>query len=105
MDEIKETKNIAINKLNTLNIEHIIDYKTYEFYLTKVKKVGDHLIRYLETEKILSENLNKLKEVLFHSSQQNNKALHEQANLAKRAQELQEDITKTTEELRKVTEK
>ncbi len=66
MDEIKETKNIAINKLNTLNIEHIIDYKTYEFYLTKVKKVGDHLISYLETEKILSENLNKLKEVSFH---------------------------------------
>ena len=63
MDEIKETKNTAIAKLNALNIDHTIDYKTYEFYLTKIKKLSDHLIRYLETEKILSDNLTKLKEV------------------------------------------
>ena len=63
MDDIKGTKNTVIAKLNALNIDHTIDYKTYEFYLTKVKKLSDHLIRYLETEKILSENLNKLKEV------------------------------------------
>ena len=63
MDDNKENKNTAIAKLNSLNIDHTIDYKNYEFYLSKVKKLSDHLIRYLETEKILSENLMKLKEV------------------------------------------
>jgi len=82
------------SKLNALHIDHSIDSKAYDLIRSKTIKIQDYNYRYLETEKILTDNLNKLKE-------ENNKALNEFAILTKKQNEVNDEMNKTTEELRK----
>jgi hypothetical protein len=63
--------------------------------MQKLSLINDHLIRYMETERILIRNLNHLKE-------QNNTILNEYATKQKEQASVNENISNLVEEIRKV---
>lgn len=95
MEGIYDIKSTAAYKqLFSLQGDNTIDAETFGKYLSKLTKVHQYLMNYMETENVLVNNLNKLKE-------ENTKTLNEYAKLQKEQEEMTNKINNISEECRK----
>lgn len=95
MEGVYDVKSTAAYKiLMNLQGDNTIDTETFSKFVNKIAKVHQYLINYMETEKLIVSNLNKLKE-------ENTKTLNDYAVLQKQQAELNDLINRTSEECRK----
>jgi chromosome segregation ATPase len=95
MEGIYDVKTTSAYKiLSSLQGDNTIDTDTFGKYVNKIAKVHQYLINYMETEKVIVSNLNKLKE-------ENTKTLNDYSVLQKQQAELNDLINRTSEECRK----
>jgi chromosome segregation ATPase len=95
MEGIYDVKSTAAYKLLlSLQVDNTIDSETFGKYLSKLNKLHQYLMNYMETENVLVHNLNKLKE-------ENIKTLNEYAKFQKEQEELTTKISTVNEECRK----
>jgi chromosome segregation ATPase len=84
----------AYKILVSLQGDNTIDSETFVKYMNKLAKVHQYSMTYMQTEKVLSTSLKKLRE-------DNTRTLNEYSELQKQQSELMELINKTSEECRK----
>jgi len=95
MEGIYDVKTTSVYKiLVSLQGDNTIDTETFSKYVNKIAKVHQYLMNYMETEKVIVSNLNKLKE-------ENTKTLNDYAVLQKQQAELNDMINRTSDECRK----
>lgn len=95
MQGIYDIKTTATYKLlsNILG-DNTIDNTTFSHYLSKLTTVHQYMIKYMEMEKVLVQNLHKIKE-------ENNKTLNEYTVIQSQQNDLNERLNIINEECRK----
>ena len=95
MEGIYDIKTTATYKLlSNLQGDNTIDNSAFGLYLNKLTTVHQYMIKYMEMEKVLVQNLNKIKE-------ENNKTLNEYTVLQSQQNDLNDKLSSINEECRK----